>query len=833
MQLCDVATDAGLPSFQHDALDYIEILNKMLPDFNRYCYSGIWFGVEKSCDKMFSRTYTEEGVCFTFNGLKEKDLYRENTMQYQRSLNSTLHERVQMFENHSLSWSLEEGYKVQGVLHTYPARVLGSGSMAGFMPTLQGFAEDIDYSCRYVAAGFKILLHSPDDVPTMSKHFLHISMNKDIMIAVKPKMITTSAGIAEYTPHKRQCYLTKDRQLKFFKIYSQTNCAYECLTNFTYHLCGCVTFAMPRSPETPVCGADKLSCYRKANEELLFRQFNRGLQAIEAVEALGDCDCLPACTSLDYETEISEGSFSLENTLKAIGDFQGLRDKYPGMVMSALWIYFKEPQFITSRRSELYGVTDLLANFGGVCGLFMGVSLLSGVEIFYHFTLRLWSNLGLPSYINLINSLRVYLREGNKFTTYNFTTNDLEQILTLMHLCDVPLEMPLPTFQHASLDFNEILNQMLPDFNNYCYSAVWFGIEETCDKLFTRTYTEDGACFTFNGLRTQDLYRENTFQYQKSLNSSAPQTLDVIKNLSLSWSLEEGYKAQGVLETYPARVLGSGSTAGCLLTLRGFTNEIDYSCRFVADGFKVLLHSPDDVPNMRKHFVHISMNKDIMIAVKPKMITTSAGIAEYTPKKRQCYLSKDRQLKFFKVYTQNNCEYECLTNFTYKLCDCVTFGMPRSPETPLCGADKISCYRKANEQLLFQQFTKVLQKPLSNYDEFNDDCHCLPVCTSLDYETEISEGSFNVENTLIAIGNFQGIREQNPVLVVTTLWIYFKEPQFITSRRSELYGITDLLANFGGVCGLFVGVSLLSVVEIFYHFTLRLWSNMCRNRREK
>ncbi|XP_013101819.2 pickpocket protein 28-like [Stomoxys calcitrans] len=394
MQLCDVATDAGLPSFQHDALDYIEILNKMLPDFNRYCYSGIWFGVEKSCDKMFSRTYTEEGVCFTFNGLKEKDLYRENTMQYQRSLNSTLHERVQMFENHSLSWSLEEGYKVQGVLHTYPARVLGSGSMAGFMPTLQGFAEDIDYSCRYVAAGFKILLHSPDDVPTMSKHFLHISMNKDIMIAVKPKMITTSAGIAEYTPHKRQCYLTKDRQLKFFKIYSQTNCAYECLTNFTYHLCGCVTFAMPRSPETPVCGADKLSCYRKANEELLFRQFNRGLQAIEAVEALGDCDCLPACTSLDYETEISEGSFSLENTLKAIGDFQGLRDKYPGMVMSALWIYFKEPQFITSRRSELYGVTDLLANFGGVCGLFMGVSLLSGVEIFYHFTLRLWSNLG-------------------------------------------------------------------------------------------------------------------------------------------------------------------------------------------------------------------------------------------------------------------------------------------------------------------------------------------------------------------------------------------------------------------------------------------------------
>lgn len=66
------------------------------------------------------------------------------------------------------------------------------------------------------------------------------------------------------------------------------------------------------------------------------------------------------------------------------------------------------------------------------------------------------------------------------------------------------------------------------------------------------------------------------------------------------------------------------------------------------------------------------------------------------------------------------------------------------------------------------------------------------------------------------------------------LSISFKEKQFITSRRSELYGQTDFLANCGGLLGLFMGVSLLSIVEIIYFCTLRLCCNLrSRQRRKK
>lgn len=52
--------------------------------------------------------------------------------------------------------------------------------------------------------------------------------------------------------------------------------------------------------------------------------------------------------------------------------------------------------------------------------------------------------------------------------------------------------------------------------------------------------------------------------------------------------------------------------------------------------------------------------------------------------------------------------------------------------------------------------------------------------------------------------------------------IFFKEKQFIASHRSELYGTTDFLANCGGLIGLFMGMSILSIVEMLYYCTLRL-----------
>lgn len=67
---------------------------------------------------------------------------------------------------------------------------------------------------------------------------------------------------------------------------------------------------------------------------------------------------------------------------------------------------------------------------------------------------------------------------------------------------------------------------------------------------------------------------------------------------------------------------------------------------------------------------------------------------------------------------------------------------------------------------------------------------------------------------------------------VASLSIFFKENQFITSKRSELVGLTDFVASCGGLLGLFMGVSILSIVEFIYYFSLRLFCSMRSSKIE-
>lgn len=89
------------------------------------------------------------------------------------------------------------------------------------------------------------------------------------------------------------------------------------------------------------------------------------------------------------------------------------------------------------------------------------------------------------------------------------------------------------------------------------------------------------------------------------------------------------------------------------------------------------------------------------------------------------------------------------------------------------------------------------------------------------------------------------VKVQNDVLIhfyvrsmhLTRTAIFFKNADVISLKRSELYGPTEFLAHCGGLLGLFMGVSLLSIVEAIYYATLRLgctlrtrWTAADRNR---
>lgn len=143
-------------------------------------------------------------------------------------------------------------------------------------------------------------------------------------------------------PFRRQCYFNDERYLRYFRSYSQSNCQVECLTNYTINKCGCAKFWMPsrctwplvgsaglsahlffllpfvsEPPEVPVCGVEDINCYDAAQSDLRILIQNQTMQATMDPNMKIICDCMPACTSLDYNVEISSARYELAKTLQA------------------------------------------------------------------------------------------------------------------------------------------------------------------------------------------------------------------------------------------------------------------------------------------------------------------------------------------------------------------------------------------------------------------------------------------------------------------------------------------------------------------------------------
>ena len=106
------------------------------------------------------------------------------------------------------------------------------------------------------------------------------------------------------------------------------------------------------------------------------------------------------------------------------------------------------------------------------------------------------------------------------------------------------------------------------------------------------------------------------------------------------------------------------------------TNDYDSYCTDELHAVRVLVHSPDEVPNISQRYLEIQVNQLVDILIQPKYTKTFKGLKKLSPRRRNCYYSNERYLRYFKIYTHNNCEMECWSNLTLQECGCVKFFMP-------------------------------------------------------------------------------------------------------------------------------------------------------------
>lgn len=119
-----------------------------------------------------------------------------------------------------------------------------------------------------------------------------------------------------------------------------------------------------------------------------------------------------------------------------------------------------------------------------------------------------------------------------------------------------------------------------------------------------------------------------------------------------------------------------GTNAGLNVILKILHENIDKLCDGALNGFRITFHTPFEFPHFTKLQYYISPKRAADFLITPKVILPSPALRTYDPNERQCYFPSERTLKFFKIYTQGNCQLECAWNVTLDECDCFTLTMP-------------------------------------------------------------------------------------------------------------------------------------------------------------
>lgn len=152
---------------------------------------------------------------------------------------------------------------------------------------------------------------------------------------------------------------------------------------------------------------------------------------------------------------------------------------------------------------------------------------------------------------------------------------------------------------------------------------------------------------------------------------------------------------------YPYHMLRVDDGNGLTIKLNFLSDDFhwNYECdNPLTRSFKVFLHRSDEKKRAFDQPYEIEVGKKATVSIWPNIITTTIDARKYDPKVRQCFFNSERKLKFFKVYTRSNCEYECLANFTKKRCGCVKFMMPSNVSFLLLNyknnslATEVSCF---------------------------------------------------------------------------------------------------------------------------------------------
>ncbi|XP_072568832.1 acid-sensing ion channel 2-like isoform X3 [Paramormyrops kingsleyae] len=357
----------------------------------------------------------------------------------------------------------------------------------------------------------------------------------------------------------------------------------------------------------------------------------------------------------------------------------------------------------------------------------------------------------------------------NPYRFSQLSRNDLYHAGELLALLDVHLNIPDPHLAEA-----EVLEVLSERANFTGYKPKPFSMQEFTERVghdlkdmmlycryrgqecrhsdFSTVFTRYGKCYMFNA-------EEEGKTLRTTVKGGTGNGLEIMLDIQ-----QDEY-----------------------LPVWGETEETAFEA-----GIRVQIHSQAEPPFIHELGFGVSPGFQTFVSTQEQRLTY------LPPPWGECH-SGALESSFFQVYSVTACRIDCETRYIVENCNCRMVHMPG--DSPFCTPEQ---YKDCAEPALATLFEK------ENYR-----CVCRTPCNMTRYNKELSMVKIPSKTSARYLEKKFNKSEKYIAENILVLDVFFEAINYETIEQKKAYEVAALLGDIGGQMGLFVGASILTVLELF------------------
>lgn len=241
------------------------------------------------------------------------------------------------------------------------------------------------------------------------------------------------------------------------------------------------------------------------------------------------------------------------------------------------------------------------------------------------------------------------------------------------------------------------------------------------------------------------------------------------------------------------------------LPVWGETDETSFEA-----GIKVQIHTQDEPPFIDQLGFGVAPGFQTFVSCQEQRLT-------YLPPPWGDCKASAMDSDFFSTYSITACRIDCETRYLVENCNCRMVHMPG--DAPYCTPEQYKeCADPALDFLV---------------ERDNDYCVCETPCNLTRYGKEMSFVKIPSKASAKYLAKKFNKTEQYISDNILVLDIYFEALNYETIEQKKAYELAGLLGDIGGQMGLFIGASILTILELFDYLYEVIKYRMCRCMKKK